>query len=131
MDGMGSRKAALEAKLTNLCRVIEDGMDSTTIRSAIAKHEKEIAEITSKTLGRSEGSVRQQVRGLRRFVTLSLADVRELLAGKHANPSRLKQELARHIDSIMLFPEGDKRITYKGTWRLLGAGGSSGAEGQS
>jgi site-specific DNA recombinase len=131
MEGLGRRKAELEAKVRNLCRVIEDGMDSPSVRAAITGHEKEIAEITSKSLGRSKGSVRPEVNGVRRFVRLSLGEIRELLAGKHANSARLKQELAQHIDAITLYPEGGKEISYKGKWTLVGAGGVDGAEGQS
>jgi hypothetical protein len=64
--------------------------------------------------------VHQQVVGLRKFVRESLADVRELIAGKHANPAVVRQELARHIDSITLLPEGDGAVRYKGNWKLLG-----------
>jgi len=49
-----------------------------------------------------------------------MGDIRELISGKHANTFRVRQELARHIDSIKLLPDGDA-IRYKGQWKLLGS----------
>jgi hypothetical protein len=57
-----------------------------------------------------------------------MGDIRELISGKHANTFRVRQELARHIDSIKLLPDGDA-IRYKGQWKLLGS--RECAEGQS
>jgi hypothetical protein len=128
MDAMRKRKVELETKIKNLTRAIEDGMDSPAIRAAITEREQEGAAITTKTLGRSKGSVRHQMVGLRKFVKESMGDIRGLLAGKHANPAIVRQELARHIDSITLLPEGEE-IRYKGQWKLLGC--TDGAEGQS
>ena len=57
-----------------------------------------------------------------------MTDVREALAGKHAKPAIVRQELSRHVDAITLLPEGEP-VRYKGAWKLLGYTG--GAEGQS
>jgi hypothetical protein len=120
MDAMRRRKAVLESELNRLTRVIADGMDSPAIRAAISEREAELATIATKTLGRKRGSVRQQIVGLRKFVRESLADVRALLAGKHSNPTLVRQELARHIDAITLTTEGKIGISYKGRGKVLG-----------
>jgi hypothetical protein len=92
------------------------------------EREKEIADLVAKTTGQKKGSIHQQIVGLRKFVPQSVGDTRVLLAGKHANPAIIRQELARHIDSITVLPEGEgKEIRYKGEWKLLGD--ISGAEG--
>jgi hypothetical protein len=50
-----------------------------------------------------------------------VGDIRALLTARHANPAAVSQELARHIDSITLLPEGKGNlIRYKGNWKLLG-----------
>jgi hypothetical protein len=114
--------------LANLGQAFASGFDSPTIRAEITKREKEIANLATQVAGQKKGSVRNQVQGLRRFVKEGLADIRGLLAGKHSNTFRVRQELARHIDAITLLPEGDA-VRYKGQWKLLGEGGC--AEGQS
>ncbi len=130
MDDARKRKAVLEAELRNLGQAFATGFDSPTIRSEITKRETELAAITAKTLGTGKGSVRKQVVGLRKFVRESLGDIRTLLAGKHANPSAVRQELQRHIDVITLLPDGKgDSIRYKGKWKLLGD--RECAEGQS
>ncbi|MFZ3201345.1 MAG: hypothetical protein WA175_09345 [Candidatus Acidiferrales bacterium] len=48
----------------------------------------------------------QQIVGFRKFVKESMGDIRALLTGKHASPAAVRQELARHIDSITLLPDG-------------------------
>ena len=128
MDDMRKRKAVLESELRNLSRVVADGLDSASIRAAITEREAELSKITATTLGRKKSSVQEQVAGLRRFVRDGLGDIRQLLTGKHSNTLSVRQELARHIDSITLMPDGDG-IRYKGEWKLLGY--RDGAEGQS
>jgi hypothetical protein len=50
------------------------------IRAAITEREAEISPLTDRTLGAGKGSMRQQMRDLRRFVKDSLGDIRGLLA---------------------------------------------------
>jgi hypothetical protein len=48
--------------------------------------------------------------------------------GKHSNTFAVRQELARHFESITLLPEGDA-IRYKGKWKLLrDTGGAEGGD---
>jgi site-specific DNA recombinase len=129
MEDMRKRKAALESQLQNLARTIADGMDSAAIRTAITSREAELASITAKTLGKKKGSVHEQVVGLRKFVKEGMQGIRALLASKHANPFAVRQELARHIDTITLSPNGKgDAVSYKGRFKLLGD--IYGAEGQ-
>ncbi|MGC2506629.1 MAG: hypothetical protein WA369_08215 [Candidatus Acidiferrales bacterium] len=128
MEAMRKRKAVLETELRNLTRFAAGGSDSPTIRAGIAEREKEIADLVGKVAGRKKGSVQKQIGDLRKFVREGIGDIRELLAGKRAKPAIVRQELARHIDSITLYPEGEQ-VRYKGAWKLLGY--TDGAEGQS
>jgi site-specific DNA recombinase len=127
MDGMMQRKKKLESELKNLGQAFATGFDSPTIRTEIAKREVELSSITEKTLSRNKDSVHAQVSGLRKFVEHNLRHVRRLISGKYGSPDAVRQELAKHIESITLSPEGEK-IRYKGEWKLLGD--TSGAEGQ-
>jgi site-specific DNA recombinase len=125
LDSMRRRKAVLESELENLGQAFATGFDSPTIRAEITKREKEIAGLVEKTAGRKKGSVRSQARDLRRFVTESLRDVRKLLAG---NSNNLKMELAKYVDAITIGPEENRKINYRGGWKLIG--NSECAEGQ-
>jgi site-specific DNA recombinase len=129
MHSMQRRKAHLESELKNLMHMAATGLGTPAIRAGITG---ELSKLVDKTLGTGEDSVRKQMVGLRKFVRESLADVRQLIAGKHSNPALVRQELARHIDSITLLPEGDGVVRYKGNWKLLGSGlgYSDGAEGR-
>jgi site-specific DNA recombinase len=121
MDSMRRRKEKLESELKNLSRTIADGLDSVSIRAAITEREAELSNITQKTLGRNKDSVHAQVSGLRKFVEHNLRHIRRLISGKYGNPVVVRQELANHIESITLFPEGEGReIRYKGNWKVLG-----------
>jgi hypothetical protein len=106
-------------------------LDSVSIRAAITEREAELSSITQKTLGRNKDSVHAQVSGLRKFVEHNLRHIRRLISGKYGNPVVVRQELAKHIESIRLFPEGKGReIRYKGSWRILEGVYRECAEGQ-
>ena len=130
-ETMRRRKEELETKLKNLVRLVEDGMDSPSVRASITAHEAEMAAITEKTLGRKKGSIHYQMLGLRKFIREGVGDIRELLAGKHAQPALVRQELAKHIDAITLLPDGKGNVRYKGNFKLLGSANIGSAEGQS
>lgn len=135
MDAMRKRKAVLEFEIRNLSKAIASGPEEVpSLRAAIVEREKEIAGIVEKVAGRKKGSIQKQIVGLRKFVREGVSDIRVLLAGKHSNPAVVRQELARHIDTITLLPDGKgDSVTYKGRWKLLGSalGYTDGAEGQS
>jgi hypothetical protein len=85
--------------------------------------------ITEKTLGQNKDSVHAQVSGLRKVVEHNLRHIRRLITGEYSNQAVVRQELAKHIESITLMPEGKAgEIRYKGSWKLLGD--TDGAEGQ-
>jgi hypothetical protein len=131
MGDMQKRKATLETGINNFSRALASGPeDVPSLRAAIVEREREIRDLVVKVAGGEKGSVKRQIGDLRKFVRKGVSDIRELLAGKHSQPARVRQELARHIDTITLNPDaqGDA-IRYKGQWKLLRDRG--GAEGQS
>jgi site-specific DNA recombinase len=129
MNVSKKRKAVLESELQNLGKAFATGFDSPTLRAEITKREAELSSITEKTLGQKKDSVHAQVSGLRKFVEHNLRHIRRLITGEYGNPMIVRQELAKHIESITLMPEGKAgAIKYRGNWKLLGDTG--GAEGQ-
>jgi site-specific DNA recombinase len=131
MEKMRKRKGVLESEIRNLSKAIASGSDDMpSLRDAIVEREREISNLTERITGRGKGSVSRELVGLRKFVREGMADARELLAGKHAKPAIVRQQLARHVESILLLPEGES-IRYKGNWKVLGEGYRGGAEGQS
>jgi site-specific DNA recombinase len=129
MNASKKRKVVLESELQNLGKAFATGFDSPTLRAEITKREAELSSITEKTLGQKKDSVHAQVSGLRKFVEHNLRHIRRLIIGEYGNPMIVRQELAKHIESITLMPEGNAgEIRYRGNWKLLGD--TSGAEGQ-
>jgi site-specific DNA recombinase len=127
---MQRRKAVLGTELQNLQRMCAEGFDSPTIRAGITVREHEINELVTRGVGRRNNSVRPQVRNLRRFVESSMGDIRSLLAETHTNSALTRMALSKHLEEIILLPEGKGRtVKYRGQWKLLGS--SDGAEGQS
>jgi hypothetical protein len=102
-----------------------------SLRAAIVEPEREIRDLVAKVAGGKKGSVKKQIDDLRKFVRESVCDIIELVAGKHPQPARVRQELARHIDAMTLSPDaqGDS-LRYMGQWELLGENTEC-AEGQS
>jgi hypothetical protein len=70
--------------------------------------------------------VRARIRDTRRFVEAGLNDLQKLLNGE---PRLARAELAKHIQKIVLTPQG-KTYVAVGDWNLLGLGSYSGAGGQ-
>lgn len=122
----------LETEINNRSRALASGPeDVPSLRAAIVEREREIRDLVAKVAGGKKGSVKKQIGDLRKFVREGVCDIRELLAGKHSQLARVRQELAKHIDVITLRPhaQGDP-IRYKGQWKLLGENIEC-AEGQS
>ncbi|MGC2330594.1 MAG: recombinase family protein [Candidatus Acidiferrales bacterium] len=134
MGDMQKRKGVLETEINNLSRALASGPeDVPSLRAAIVEREKEIRDLVAKVAGGKKSSVQKQIGDLRKFVRDGVRDIRGLLAGKHSQPARVRQELAKHIDAIMLLPDGKGDVRYKGQWKMLGNSRVSigGAEGQS
>jgi hypothetical protein len=115
LERAGRRRLKLENEIRHLTQAIADGHYSPAIMADIAEREREIAEITNR-LRESRPDGRQQLRGIRKFVTSRLADLRGIL---DSDVLAARTEIAKHIHSVTLQPEGR---TYKatGTWDLLG-----------
>ena len=123
MGGLEQKKRKLEKELKNLTRAVASGLDSSTIRSEIVDREREIQTIDSQTVRAKPESVRTQIRDARRFVELSLKDIRKLLGSDSATA---KATLSRHMPSIVLKPavkpDGRKMYQVASSWELLGSG---------
>jgi hypothetical protein len=69
--------------------------------------------------------IRVRIRDTRRFVEAGLNDLQKLLNGE---PRLARAELAKHIQKIVLTPQG-KTYVAVGDWNLLGLGSYGGAGG--
>jgi hypothetical protein len=50
-----------------------------------------------------------------------MANIRSLLTGPHADIGATRMAIAKHVEEIVLLPEGQgQAIKYKGSWKLLG-----------
>jgi site-specific DNA recombinase len=131
MARLERKKRKLERELHNLEKMVRSGLDSRTLRAGIADTEREISDIHSQIISAQPESVRTKIKDARRFVQESLRDVRKLL---NTDPVTAKATLARHMPSIVLKPQPDKRYAVTSQWELLPTGAlgyTDGAEGQS
>ncbi len=119
MDAVRKRKAELETELRRLTAAVAESGHSAFLLEAITERERELRNLTERTLSGEPGSVRASVDELRRFVHCRLADVRKLLCGDTA---LARQELALHVDSITLKPSetnGRRYYVATGNWSLI------------
>ena len=124
---MQEQKARIERRLGNYMRVIGDGHHSTAVMAEVAQCERELAEISNRLLSGRQNSIAQQMRDIRDFALGRLADVRALLG---ADAIRSKAEIAKHVQTITLQPEGPL-YRASGSWDLLGTTRLECAGGQS
>lgn len=119
MDAVRQRKAQLEEEIRNYTRALADGY-SPAITAEVAAREKELAAITDRLVSGEAGSIQARLAEIRQFVQSRLADVRKLL---YSDIPRARQELARHVDAIILKPTEDNGRRYylaTGSWNLVG-----------
>ncbi len=119
MDAVRQRKAQLEEEIRNYTRALADGY-SPAITAEVAAREKELAAITDRLVSGEAGSIQARLAEIRQFVQSRLADVRKLL---YSDIPRARQELARHVDGIILKPTEDNGRRYylaTGSWNLVG-----------
>ncbi len=117
---MRQRKESLEAELRRLTAAVAESGHSTFLLEAIAERERELREITERLLSNGPGSVEEQVRDIRQFVSERLADLQSLL---YADVATAKAELAKHVTEIRMMPQqaaGERYYVAEGNWDLLG-----------
>jgi site-specific DNA recombinase len=124
---MREQKARIERRLGNYMRVIGDGHYSPAVMAEVAQCEQELAEISNRLLSGRQNSIAQQMRNIRDFALGRLADVRALLG---ADAIQSKAEIAKHIQTITLEPDG-RAYKVSGSWDLLGTARMECAGGQS
>jgi site-specific DNA recombinase len=126
MDRMKARKGELESELANLTRALATGQLSPTIMAAIAEREREISEITNRTISSDADSIKARVSGMRTAAKAKLRDLRGLL-GRDATVARAA--LLKHVSEIKMEANG-KSYVASGNWNLLGTLPIDGAGGQ-
>ena len=113
---MQEQKARVERRLGNYMRVIADGHYSPAVMAEVSKCEQELAGISNRLLSGRQNSIGQQMRNIRDFALSRLADIRALLC---ADSAQAKAEIATHVQTITLQPEGPL-YRASGSWESIG-----------
>jgi hypothetical protein len=91
---------------------------SSFLLSAIAEREAQVRDINEQLLASGPGSIEQDIRGIRRFVTEQLSNLRNLL---YQDVPLAKAELPKHVEYIRMEPDPSGRFcTVSGEWNLVG-----------
>ena len=117
---MRQRSEQIQQELRNLVAMTATCGPSPALIEGINQREQELKALTGQLLAGERGSVSSQVGQIRQFVTERLGNIRGLLA---ADVQRAKAELARHISTIEMIPQGAGRKGHyiaAGEWDLLG-----------
>ncbi len=122
---MQRRKEELEREVGNLADVVAKGDFSPALRAALVYREREIGDITAKLLESRPDSLRIKLRNIRSFGTTNMRQIREIV---NSDVSQTRALFARHIDRIMLTPNGEHYVA-SGTWDFVGRGSIDGAGG--
>ena len=126
LAGRRARKMELEKRLRNLAETAARTGPSDFLVEQITADEAELRQIAAEVLGGGAGSLRANLDGLRKFVLSKLADVRNLLL---ADVPRARAELARHVDRIVMRPEGKgaaRHYVASGQWDFIGSRSETG-----
>jgi site-specific DNA recombinase len=107
-------EAAIEKKISNLTRALADGY-LPAITAELAQLEEQLAGARQRVTASQPESVKLRVRETRRSVEESLTDLGTVFG---ADPVTVRAELAKHLQTITLTPEGRSYIA-SGTWDLL------------
>lgn len=117
---MRERKATVERELSNLTAAVAAAGHSPFLLEQIALRERELREITERTLSSAPDSIEAGLTEIREYVTQGLADLRSLLS----RDARLaRTELLQHVSEIRMMPQGGPAGRYyiaEGQWNLLG-----------
>jgi hypothetical protein len=112
MEAYRIRESELERKIGNLTLALADGY-SPAITSELARTEAELDTIRVRTSCR--GTIAAQMRNTRQFVKSRLRDLRALFSSEAV---AIRDEIAKHVQKIVLTPEGRSYVAL-GSWNLL------------
>jgi site-specific DNA recombinase len=115
-----SRKDKLEREIKNFTDAIAEGGYSKSMGEAITIREQEIEAITDRLLSSTAASIEGRIAEIRSFVEQEIQNLSALLS---ENSPLVKQELHKHLSSIIMHPVGDGggwHYEAEGSWSLLG-----------
>lgn len=125
-SGVLKRKIAdLDRKIRNCTTAIAEGHAFKSLLEQVGYLEAEMQQVKSRLENLNPENLRVRIRDTRRYVEANLRNLRELLNGE---AKMVRAELAKHIQKILLTPEG-KTYVAAGNWSLLGLGCYDGAGG--
>jgi site-specific DNA recombinase len=124
MNQQGTETASLRPRVEQLERQIRNCTEavasmglSTFLRAQLTDLETQHQELRGKLASLEPRTVRLQLRDTRRFVEARFQSLQSMLTGE---PRLARAEIAKHVEKIILTPEGRTYIA-SGTWDLLGS----------
>ena len=116
MDRTKKRKVELEIEIQRLTAAIANGTHSPAVMSEITRREQEISAITDRLQSSKPDSIRMRIKALRANVSERLRDLQAVL---NSDAIAAKSYLTRHVEKIVMEPQG-KTYVASGGWNLLG-----------
>jgi site-specific DNA recombinase len=118
--GMRQRKGRLEVEVRRLVAAVSESGHSRALLEEIGRKEAELQGITDSLASATPHSIESRIGEIRKFVTSSLYDLRDLL---RKDIGLARAELLKHSSEITMTPHRDltKRFyVADGNWDLLG-----------
>ncbi len=116
-----AKRVEIEKEIVHLTAAIAEAGHSKALLGALAARERELEELTAKTLSGPD-SIDAQLADLCQFVTTRLENIAELV--NRGDMQHARTVLARHADSVRLIPvpddHGRLRYVLEGNWNFLG-----------
>ena len=116
LDARRRHAQTIERKIVNLTRALSDGY-SPAITNELAQLERQLADAAGRLADFEPIAIERRMRDARRFVESRLANLQTLFG---AEAVTIRAEIAKHVQTITLTPEG-RTYVASGTWDLLGA----------
>ncbi len=126
MGRMKKRKTELEAEIQRLTAGLASGIHSASVMGEIAKREREVSEISDRSLSSRPESIHSKVKKLRASALNRMRDVRAVL---NSDVQTARAFLTKHVEKIVMQPDGGSYVA-SGSWNLLGGIPWECAEGQ-
>ena len=116
-DVMRRRVEAIQKQIRNCTDAIADGKRYPSLMEKLSELEQELADTKAKIASCEPREVRLRLKDARRFAEARLKELQLVL---NRQPRIARAEIAKHVQKIMLTPEGRTYIA-SGTWNVLGA----------
>ena len=116
-EGVKRMQAVAWKQIRNCTNAIADGKRYPSLMEKLSELEQEVADTKAKIASCEPREIRLRLKDARRFAEARLGELQLVLSRE---PRIARAEIAKHVQKIMLTPEGRTYIA-SGTWDVLGA----------